>query len=262
MDQSSVGECLDLLKTVLKDDLLGVYLFGSAVTNGLQRYSDLDIFVISNRPTTLIEKRRLFEELLGISGIYMKSEKRSIELTIVEKDKVNPWKYPPICDFQYGEWLRESFLENTIDLSSSEMPDLAVVITQILEINQRIYGTEAKELLSPVPYSDFIHAMARDLPRLSNEILTDTRNVLLTGARIWSTVVTGTIKSKSDAVDWALPYLPTQYKPLLRRAKQIYIGKEEEYWHDVQHILAHCFRFITEEIKKNINHEAVTKRGF
>ena len=45
--EGQINQCVDLLKDVLGKDLLGVYLYGSAVVGGLQKYSDLDLFARS-----------------------------------------------------------------------------------------------------------------------------------------------------------------------------------------------------------------------
>ncbi|MFI4937927.1 MAG: nucleotidyltransferase domain-containing protein [Candidatus Berkiellales bacterium] len=76
---------------ILGPDLLGVYLYGSSLVGGLQKCSDIDLFVVTNRVTTSEEKNRLIANLLQISGIYMKSLKLPIEMTIVEKAAINPW---------------------------------------------------------------------------------------------------------------------------------------------------------------------------
>ena len=106
--QQQLKDTLELLKMILGPDLLGVYLFGSSLVGGLQKYSDVDLFVVTNRKTTSEEKTRLTGNLLQISGTYMKSSKLPIEMTLVEKATINPWQYPPHFDFQYGEWLRKS----------------------------------------------------------------------------------------------------------------------------------------------------------
>lgn len=83
--------------------------------------------------TTLDEKAKLISSLLQISGIYMKSTKLTIEITIVEKTMINPWHYPPQFDFQYGDWLRGSFESGIIEpWPTYEMPDLALIVTQVL----------------------------------------------------------------------------------------------------------------------------------
>ena len=53
---------------VLGDDLLGVYLHGSAVLGGIRPHSDLDVLAVSARRTTPEEKRRLVDRLRAVSG--------------------------------------------------------------------------------------------------------------------------------------------------------------------------------------------------
>ena len=54
------------------------------------------------------------------------------------------------------------------------------------------------------------------------DLADDTRNVLLTLARIWVTLETGEIRSKDEAADWAIPRLPDEHRPAMRRARDLY----------------------------------------
>lgn len=127
---------------------------------GLQRYSDIDLFVITSRSTTMEEKRSLVTRLLQISGIYMQGTRRPIEMTLVENTAINPWYYPAQFDFQYGEWLRASFeVGNMAPWTTQEMPDLALIITQILLKSHTLYGLESKQLLPEIPWRDYIKAL-------------------------------------------------------------------------------------------------------
>jgi hypothetical protein len=63
---------------------------------------------------------------------------------------------------------------------------------------------------------------------------TDTCNVVLTLARIWTTLATGAVRSKDAAADWALERLPEEHRTVLARARAIYLGEEEERWHDLE----------------------------
>jgi Aminoglycoside adenylyltransferase, C-terminal domain len=58
--------------------------------------------------------------------------------------------------------------------------------------------------------------------------------VIVTLARIWSTVATGAIRSIGDAADWALDRLPEEHRMALARARAIHLGHEEERWDDLQ----------------------------
>ena len=251
--QQQLKQTLELLKLILGSDLLGVYLYGSALVGGLQKYSDIDIFVVINRATTSQEKSELVAKLLQISGIYMKSSKRPLEITLVEKRMINPWNYPPLFDFQYGEYLRDSFEKSRIEpWENYEMPDLAVLITQVLLRSQTLWGLEARQLLEQVPYHDFMNAMLHDVNRLATDLEHDTRNVLLTFARIWSTLETDTIMSKPAAADWVINHLPARYQPVIKRAKSICVGTEKEHWDDLKKTLKPCADFMMDEINKRI----------
>ncbi len=247
--KQQLSECLDLLTEVLSTDLLGVYLYGSFLVGGLQKYSDIDLLVITNRATTTAEKIELITHLLQISGIYMKDTKPPIEMTIVDRSAINPWHYPPLFDFQYGDWLRQSFeMEILKPLPNCEMPDLALIITQVLLKSHTLLGSKPEELLAPVPYSDFIKAMLDDLDRLSADLEHDTRNVLLTLARIWSTLETSEIRSKPDAANWVTNRLPKIYQPVMNRAKSIASGLEDEYWGDINAFVKPCADFMLSRI--------------
>lgn len=251
--QQQLKDSLELLKMILGPDLLGVYLYGSSVVGGLQKYSDIDLFVVTNRVTTSEEKTKLIANLLQISGIYMKSSKMPIEMTIVEKAMINPWQYPPHFDFQYGDWLRESFEKGIIEpWQTHEMPDLALIVTQVLLRSQTLWGLKPEQLLAPVPYHDFMKAMLHDLSRLAADLKYDTRNVLLTYARIWSTLETNAIRSKPAAADWVMNHLPKAYQPVMKRAKSICIGAENEYWDDIEVLIVPCTDFMVDKINAQI----------
>lgn len=146
--QNQIDQCILLLKEVFKQDLLGFYLYGSAIMGGLQKYSDIDLLVVSQRSTTKEEKKQIIESLLKISGQYMKETKFPIELTIIVQSAINPWKYPPSFDFQYGEWLRENFENGEVEpWSTKVMPDLALLISQILLISKTLLGFSADHLM-------------------------------------------------------------------------------------------------------------------
>lgn len=162
--EKQINECLSVLNKTLKNNLLGVYLYGSSVLGGLQKYSDIDLFVVTAKTTTHEEKSAIATELLKISGIYMKSKRLPIEITIVEKSEINPWHYPPNFDFQYGEWLRNEFENENIEpWSTKVMPDLALLITQVILASKTLFGLSPNQLLCSVPYRDVILATKSEL---------------------------------------------------------------------------------------------------
>lgn len=95
-------------------------------------------------------------------------------------------------------------------------------------------------------------AMLHDVNRLVADLEFDTRNVLPTFARIWSTLETDRIRSKSAAADWVIDHLPEKYQPVMKRAKSICIGAENEPWDDLKELIKPCADFMMNEIKGKI----------
>lgn len=52
----------------------------------------------------------------------------------------------------------------------------------------------------------------------------DERNIILTLARIWYSVVTGNIVAKDEAASWLIPQLPDEYADTLQAARAEYLG--------------------------------------
>ncbi|MDQ1069740.1 hypothetical protein QFZ32_005180 [Streptomyces canus] len=77
---------------------------------------------------------------------------------------------------------------------------------------------------------DLRRAIVAGVPQLMADLDHDTRNVLLTLARVWTTLATDSILSKDAAADWALERLPFRHGAVLAYARAIYLGEEKERW--------------------------------
>jgi len=250
-DKEQLDHVLALVCEVLNSDAVGAYVFGSAVLGGLRPDSDLDILVVSRRPTTLAEKQHLVHDLMATSGRRTsQGTLRRIELTVVVERDVKPWHYPPSLDFQYGDWLRDQFKSGNVEPWPKTLkPDLALLITMVLLADTPVLGPRPSELFDPVPDQDLLSAMLSDIDRLRDDVNSDTRNVVLTLARIWSTAATGVIRSKDAAAEWVLDRLPESHHAVLARARAIYLGDLAEGWDDIQADIASCVDYLIGEIR-------------
>lgn len=244
-----IDEVIALVRGVVGDEAVAAYLYGSAVFGGLKPSSDLDVFVVSRRPMTPAEKRALIEGLLPISGRHATSgPARSIELTSVVQSDIRPWRYPPRLDFLYGDWLRSEFERGDVPAPRPN-PDLAILITILLLGSRPLFGPSAAEVFDPVPRVDLGRASLDVIPSLLRELPTDTGNVILTLARIWTTMATGEVRSKDAAADWALARLPDEHRAVLARARAIYLGDEPEEWQDLLPVVGAHAAFVVREIE-------------
>jgi predicted nucleotidyltransferase len=235
-DRAQIDEVLRVLREVLDHELLGAYLHGSAVLGGLRARSDIDVLAVSTRRLTRPETERVVARLLALSGPGpATSPPRPLELSVVVSSEIRPWLYPPRIDFQYGEWWRGEFQRGELEpWPSSTDPDLAIIVTMVLLGEATLTGPSPSEVFEPVPDADLIDALVEGIGGLIEDIDSDTRNVVLTLARIWNGVVTHAIYSKDAAAEWALPRLAAEHRVVLARARNIYLGVEEERWDDLQ----------------------------
>lgn len=222
------------VRAILGSDAIGSYLYGSAAAGGLRPDSDLDVFVVAARATTLDDKRRLVDALTPISWRRLRPPAwRPVELTIAVAADLRPWRYPPRMDFQFGEWLREDFAAGLVEPSEPANPDLAILVASVLAAAVPLHGPGPTDLLDPVAASDLARAAIAGVDGLLGDLDSDTRNVLLTLARILTTVETGEIVSKDAAADFVLPRLPEAHRAALALARAGYLGKEHDRWDDM-----------------------------
>lgn len=174
-----------LTDALVPGTVLGVYLYGSAVAGGLRPDSDLGLFGVLSRRLTDAERSALVTGLVPISWSAKRPVGwRPLELTLVVADEVRPWRYPPRYDFQYGEWLREELLAGDHEPPAGPHPDVALQVRMVLDGGRPFLGPPVGDLLEVPPHADVMRAMLDELPSLPGDLDTDTRNVLLTLARL------------------------------------------------------------------------------
>jgi predicted nucleotidyltransferase len=226
-------EVVGIVREVLGEALVGAYLHGSAVLGGLRPTSDVDVLAVIERPTTPDERRLLVERLMDISGRRARrGPGRPIELTILVSADLNPWPNPPDVDFLYGEWRRDAYERGFVP-APGPMPDLGPEIAIALAGNRTLFGPPPGALFDPVPPAELRRSVLAGIESLVDDLDTDTRNVLLTFARIWQTVVTGEIGSKDDAAAWAVARLGEDHRAPLETARTMYLeGWDRDDWGD------------------------------
>jgi predicted nucleotidyltransferase len=223
----------NILRDVLGDAAIAAYLYGSAVVGGLRPGSDLDVFVVTTGSLTAEERPELVRRLLPISGRgAIHAPARSLEVSVVAQRDVRPWRYPPTIQFQYGDWMRGEFERGQLPDWPHPDPDVAVLIETAHVATVPLFGPPVGEVLDRVPRDDLVRAMVDAIPVLMPGIETgdDTRNCVLTFARIWTTLATGEIRPKDAAADCTLSRLPEEHRPVLAHARAIYRGEAEERW--------------------------------
>lgn len=188
------------------------------------------MLVLVQRPTTEAERRSITDGLLAISGRRRRHpDDRPVELTIAVQSDVRPWRYSPRSEYQYGEWLRAEYVAG-LTPGPTASSDLAPLLTMILQGGRALFGPLPAEVFDPVPVADLRRAIVEGIPGLLADLEGDEANVLLTFARIWTTVATGQIVSKDKAANWAIERLPAAHRPTIEQARDVYLGIGDDPW--------------------------------
>ena len=92
----SIEELLDTYvtcsKEILKDDLTGIYLHGSAVMGCFNpEKSDIDMIIVVRKPLLDSVKKEYMDMVVGLNAL---APKKGIEMSIVTKAACDPFEYP------------------------------------------------------------------------------------------------------------------------------------------------------------------------
>lgn len=230
LPSSCLADQLSRIQRVLRHrlpaGLLALYLYGSAVQSRLQPYSDIDLLAVVDAPLPAAARLALMRDLLSVSA-WPGSDPhcRAVELTVLVRADVVPWRFPPRRELQFGEWLREALQAGQAPQPEPD-PDLAILLTQLRQHSVALLGPPAEDCFEPVPVQDLNAAMHRAAAQWEKpaDWAGDERNVLLALARIWFSLCTGDIASKDAAAAWAAERLPQPCKGVMEHARDAYLG--------------------------------------
>lgn len=114
-DEKQLEAVLTCVSNLFDHGALAVYQYGSALLGGLRRSSDLDLFVLLDRKTSLDERRSLVEQMMQVSGKRgTRISGRPIELTIALRDDIQPWRPNPRRASLPSERVGGSFVEKVV----------------------------------------------------------------------------------------------------------------------------------------------------
>ena len=195
---------LDDLRSSLGPDLVGAYLYGSAISGGFDpEISDLDLVVVTGRSTDEVD----FGVLEGIVNRIAAREPDwadRLDITFVGRETLATFRSGgPLVEISHFVPLRriaaaDDWLETWFLAREADTP---------------LYGPSPKELIPPIDIGEFLQGVAFDVDRLVERARTDPleRAVayrLLTLCRALRSLHTGAICSKEEGAGWVAQRFP------------------------------------------------------
>ncbi len=248
-----VRQLLDGFRQLLGDTLVGAYLHGPLALGCFNpAASDLDLLAVVRQRLPIPTKRSLVELLLVVSN-----SPHPVEISLLGRDDLVPWRYPTPFELHYCEDRRQSFRQaltagqwNEWDQPSQTDSDLAANITVMRQRGIVLWGEPIQAVFPDVPRADYLAAILSDL-RWAQQRLGSAPGLVyavLNSCRVCAYVRDGRILSKAEGAEWGLSHLPREYAPLIRRARNAYrrglalagfaTGDDRIAEHLLQHVLA------------------------
>ena len=213
---------LNILHERLGASLKGVYLHGSAVSEGLRPRSDIDLIVVVDAPILNRTRREMLHALSAVSAPPGDKRLRPLEVIAFLVRELHSPAYPAQAEFIFGEWLRDAFRAGRLPSGGAD-PEFTLILAQARLEARTLFGPSAADMLPSIPRTDVAQAVRDSLPTVLAAIPGDERNALLTLARMWRTMTDGSFVSKAAAAEWACPRLSHTAADELALAREEYL---------------------------------------
>jgi streptomycin 3"-adenylyltransferase len=223
--RESLSETLSCLHPILKDVLVGIYLYGSLAMGCFNpESSDIDLIIVVGKRLSKLQRKKVIEHLKETC-----SKSRRIELSIVRENVIQDPRYPIMVDLHFEYW-GEIF-------EDKKNEEILSNLYTTRKRGFRIWGKPISEVFSEIPPEYHLRSVIEDLKCTRKYLHESPESVgydpavhwVLGSCRILAFIREEKVLSKLEGGHWGLANLPKQYHYLIRKALSYYQGKKEEH---------------------------------
>lgn len=216
---------------ILGDNLVGIYLHGSAVMGCFNpKKSDIDLLVVVNDDVPAVTKRRFMDMVVELNG---HAPEKGIEMSVVRKDVCKPFVYPTPYELHFSQAHLEWYKTNPDDYiarMNGVDKDLAAHFTITYHRGKCLCGKEIREVFDKVGAEYYFDSILYDIENAENEITANPTYIILNLCRVLAYKVDSLILSKKEGGSWGLENLPKKYHGLISDAMQEYSSEKSPEW--------------------------------
>lgn len=219
-----INSFVEKTKEILQDNLVGVYLHGSAVMGCYNpAKSDIDLIVVVKESLEDSVKSTFMDMVIDLNE---KGPAKGIEMSIVKRCVCKPFVYPTPFELHFPVAHLEWYGMNPDDYISKmkgEDKDLAAHFTIITHRGKCICGAPINDVFADVPVQDYVDSIWNDIADAEEDIADDPMYMILNLARVLAYLKDGLVLSKKEGGEWALNNLPEVYHSLIKAVMSEYI---------------------------------------
>lgn len=218
-------------KKILEDNLIGIYLHGSAVMGCYnEKKSDIDLLVVVEEAIPNNIKHRFMDMVVELNTY---APPKGIELSIVKREVCNPFVYPTPYELHFSIAHLERYKTRPldyIDKMKGTDKDLAAHFTIIYHRGKCLYGNDIKDVFGEVSKEDYFDSIWSDIEEAETEIMDNPTYIILNLCRVLAYKKDKLILSKLEGGKWGICNVPEKYQTLIIQALDEYVSDKSIEW--------------------------------
>jgi predicted nucleotidyltransferase len=215
-----LGKVVDDFKSILRENLVGVYLHGSLAMGGfVPGQSDVDVMVVAENALSDAQKESLAKSCLSLSK---EIDGKGLEISVILRRYAEHPVYPMPFEFHYSETWRSKFENGQIGPFPNRDPDLSAHLRVISERGITLFGKPINKVFGAISDEDYLKALLYDLEDIQKSLMNNPVYYILNLCRIMAFIQTRKVMSKKEGGEW---YLANEkaFKKLVKQALKCYL---------------------------------------
>jgi len=205
--QELIEQFVEQNRSILKDNLVGVYLHGSAVMGCFHpKESDIDLLVVVKEDISDEDKKSYMDMVVALNE---KAPQKGIELSIVKEKDCKPFVYPTPFELHFSIAHLDWYCSNPEDYIAKMKgtdKDLAAHFTIIYHRGRVLYGKDIREVFGEVSSADYMDSIRCDIEGAKEEIFENPMYMILNLCRVLAYKKENLILSKKEGGEWGINY--------------------------------------------------------
>ena len=215
-------------KAIIKAELTGIYMHGSAAMGCFTQYSDIDLLVVINKPLDTSIYRQLIDVILKLDNLPAKG----VEMSVVLKKHCFNFVYPTPFELHYSNSYYEKYNADSSFICGNDTDkDLACHFMVTRHRGICLTGEPINQVFANVSRQAFLDSIFYDIADAEKGIAEDPVYHILNLCRTLAYIREEKILSKAEGGLWAICHTDAKFHSIIKNASAEYAngGKRSVY---------------------------------
>ncbi|MBR6524846.1 MAG: DUF4111 domain-containing protein [Clostridia bacterium] len=226
-----LGVLKERLATLMKENLLGIYVHGSLAFGCFHwNTSDIDFLVVVKQPMTLEEKIAFVRTMEELSD---EAPPKGFECSVMLESVCREMPYPAPFEVHFSNMWREEIRQDAegycMRVQGTD-PDLTTHVLSLRHSNLQVLGPQAMRVFGPVKKENCLNAMYLDTDHVQEKLMKNAIYIILTLCRAVAYKQENLVLSKVEGGEWAIRNMPSRFQAVIQAAVNAYREGREMYF--------------------------------